>query len=450
MATLTLQQRFDMFSDSILSNAIRSLENESDSKSLEIQAERLSTLLTMYNHVRHYYNEESLNSKFEEINYVKNRIQQQIQFLNNNSTFARRTFVIKKPTGGRPKFEVDVEAIKLLREQEFSWKKIAEIFEISPSTLGNIRKEYSIEDTIQPYSDISNNELDLLIRQIKHDNPFYGEVMIAGALKSRQIIVPRICLRESIRRVDAFGIVTRISNVIPRRQYRVAGPNALWHIDGHHKLIRWKFVIHAGIDGFSRMITYIHCSGNNKSETVLRYFLQGKNEFGLPSRVRADHGGENVLVKRYMNEARGEERNSFIAGRSVHNQRIERLWVDLIKDVVKVYATVFMYLEDRNELNIDNNIYMFCLHYVFLPRINKSLKEWKSTWNNHKISTEGHLSPIQLYTQGMLQCGYRGMEDNNINPNEYGIDYNGSASDDNDTIVFVDEPRNILNHNQKI
>jgi len=27
--------------------------------------------------------------------------------------------------------------------------------------------------------------------------------------------------------------------------------------DGHHKLIRWKLVVHAGIDGFSRLIVFI-------------------------------------------------------------------------------------------------------------------------------------------------------------------------------------------------
>ena len=108
-----------------------------------------------------------------------------------------------------------------------------------------------------------------------------------------------------------LGAVTRWTSIIPRRTYRVAGSNALWHIDGNHKLIRWKFVTHAGIDGYSRIITFIHCSGNNKSTTVFTHFKGGCDTFGTPSRVRADHGGENIMIQRFMNSYRGEGRGSF-------------------------------------------------------------------------------------------------------------------------------------------
>lgn len=38
------------------------------------------------------------------------------------------------------------------------------------------------------------------------------------------------------------------------------------------KLIHWQFVIHVGIDGFSRLIIYCQCSNINRSQTVLTLF----------------------------------------------------------------------------------------------------------------------------------------------------------------------------------
>ena len=115
--------------------------------------------------------------------------------------------------------------------------------------------------------------------------------------------------------------------VVTRRRYQVPWPNSLWHLDGHHSLIRWKLVVHGCIDGFSRRIIFLQSSSNNLSTTVLSLFLDAiENDGGLwPSRIRVDKGVENVLVCDAMVEARGEGRGSFIAGPSTHNQRIERL-----------------------------------------------------------------------------------------------------------------------------
>ena len=32
---------------------------------------------------------------------------------------------------------------------------------------------------------------------------------------------------------------------------------------------RWRLVVHGGVDGYSRIPVYLHCSDNNKADTVL-------------------------------------------------------------------------------------------------------------------------------------------------------------------------------------
>lgn len=236
--------------------------------------------------------------------------------------------------------------------------------------------------------------------------------MMRGHLWSLKIHVQRERLRRSIKRVT--GTEQQNSHHIYRRTYSVPGPNYLWHIDGHHKLIKWKLVTHGGIDGFSRLITFLRCSNNNTSETC---FMKATHQFGTPSRVRSDHGTENVGVWRFMEEVRGSGRNSYIAGRSVHNCRIERLWRDVYTSVASTYAA---YMEQEGILNPDTDADIFCLHYIFIPRINNSLSSFKEAWKNHPLSTEGNRSPLQLYTGGSLG---NPLFEEEVDLTTYGVDY---------------------------
>lgn len=98
-------------------------------------------------------------------------------------------------------------------------------------------REYGI-DASRPFSDLSDEKLSELVREVRKDNPRSGYRMMLGHLRARGYRVPQLRVRQMMQKEDPEGTVTRWMNTVRRRVYSVSGPNALWHIDGNHKLIR--------------------------------------------------------------------------------------------------------------------------------------------------------------------------------------------------------------------
>ncbi|KAA0706219.1 hypothetical protein E1301_Tti016287 [Triplophysa tibetana] len=234
-----------------------------------------------------------------------------------------RTIIFVLPRGvGRPDVEIPDEAIEGYLMYGLKVKDIAALYGVGRWTVRRRMQQCGLRVS-ELYSDINDTDLDRLVLGIQREHPQCGYRMMRAFLHASGHLIQFVRVRESLQRVDPEGTQLRAlaNRTLHRRQSSVPAPNCMWHIDGNHKLIRWRFVIHGAIDGFSRLIVYLNAATNNKATTVLDAFVRAVSQFGLPSRVRSDKGGENIEVAHFMVQNRGENRNSHITGRSVHNQR---------------------------------------------------------------------------------------------------------------------------------
>ena len=374
------------------------------------------------------------------------------------SLFADLDFgTILSGTPGRPKCNIPKVALEELRGLGFSWSKISLMFKVSRWTIHRRVKEYDLE-TMQQFSEISDADIDKIIKEyISRHGPTTGEPILSGYFRSKGLVIQRRRIRSSLNRVDPKNTALRWGALVTRRSYYVPWPNSLWHIDGHHSLIRWKLVVHGCIDGKSRKIMFLRCDNNNRAETVLNLFQNAitENHNLWPSRVRVDYGVENVLVCDAIVEKHGEGRGSFIAGSSTRNQRIERLWRDVFRCVLVAFYYSFYALEQCDLLHCDDDVELYALHYVFLQRINFALNEFNDAYNYHRLSTERNWTPNQIWLNGMLDSDNplnKGqLDDNPDNMDFYGEDLQGPISTEGNnvqvppiSIPFEDFLRNYL------
>ncbi|ROI15247.1 hypothetical protein DPX16_1400 [Anabarilius grahami] len=275
------------------------------------------------------------------------------EFLDNLETLTQQhvpqgySAPLVRGSSGRPRFSITEEQLRFLIEYNFSTKQMADILCVSRRTVKRRLREFSIS-LRDRYTDLSDSDLDNRVREVVGGNDELGAESVWARLAGQGIVVQRHRVRQSLIRANPVGAAQRVTTRrLHRRVYQVAGPNSLWHLDGNHKLIRWRIVIHGGIDGYSRLVVFLKASSNNRSDTVFHSFVEAIGQYGLPSRVRCDNGGENNAVCLFMNVFRGFTRGSALRGRSTHNQRIERLWRDVWRGISNTYYALFMLLESE-------------------------------------------------------------------------------------------------------
>ncbi|KAG2063454.1 hypothetical protein BDR04DRAFT_1037928, partial [Suillus decipiens] len=246
---------------------------------------------------------------------------------------------------GSPRIEIDPEA--LATALQFAGPmRLGALLGVAPRTVrwraleheivepGNPVYVEFIDDegeTLQYYtsstaaqSSLPDDELDAIMLQILTQYPCFGRRMIDGQLRHMRVIVPRSRIQASYSHI----------------------------------------VVHGFIDGYSRYITGLWLHNNNRAVTIMNLFQQIVHVHGLPS---------------HMNP------HTKIFNRSVHNIRIERLWVDFTQGIGSKWKSFFQDLEATSGLDTDNihHIHIWLLHYLFLETLCKEVHGWAKAWNNH-------------------------------------------------------------------
>lgn len=143
---------------------------------------------------------------------------------------------------GRPCILISLEQLSYLIENRFSVPQIADLLGVSIRTVRRRMTEFGLSITAQ-YSVLSDQDLEEIVQRIQQQFPMCGNKQMQGHLVSMGYRVQQHRVRDTQRRLDPHGSVMRRLHILNRRTYSVPAPLSLYHMNGHHKLIRCVFLI---------------------------------------------------------------------------------------------------------------------------------------------------------------------------------------------------------------
>ncbi len=142
---------------------------------------------------------------------------------------------------GRPGINISCEQLSYFLNYQFSVSDIARTLGVSQSTIFRRMRDYGMY-VRRNLPCLSDDELDAKVKEILQEFPNAGYRRVNSQLVVNGLRPSQMQVQESMQRVDSHGVAIRWLRLTPRRQYRVSGPLALWHIDGNHKLIRYTLM----------------------------------------------------------------------------------------------------------------------------------------------------------------------------------------------------------------
>ena len=110
------------------------------------------------------------------------------------------------------------------------------------NTLSNFMTFHGMVKPRERFSKIDDEELKDKIKELnsRYPNSGYREMVALLRTQTPPLIVQREKVRKVLALVDPVGTAQRWATTINRRTYSVPTPNSLWHLDSHHKLIRYR------------------------------------------------------------------------------------------------------------------------------------------------------------------------------------------------------------------
>lgn len=160
----------------------------------------------------------------------------------------------EQPRGrGRPRKLIDPAylAEAMSGDRNISISLLARILGVHRHT---VRKEMKRHGIQRDFSNITDDDLDDLFRFFRLRNPEGGLAYFLSFLRDNELRVQRNRVTDAMRRVDPLEEELRRRAVPAERVYEVTRPNKVWHMDGHHKLIRYGIVVHGFADGYCRTV----------------------------------------------------------------------------------------------------------------------------------------------------------------------------------------------------